>query len=274
MTDNTTFNWTMEELGNLINPPAGTGGVDMVQASPQTALQNQFMQTPAYQLMYGNNTEMDPGKRFFQDAGTQLRYGNVDPNMSPADRFRNDEGTQLAVQQGMKPLLNSFASQGLAQSGALSKALTDYSFNHYNDYMNTQQQSYNNYTNNQGSLFNNYQNQLAGLTNMGTQNTGNQNALSNQQMLAQILAGANSSNGQNLAGLFQNAGNNISSLLANMGTNGMGAWLNTGGLQNTNFANGLSSALQAYFAQQAGGASAAGGAGAMQGSGAGNGGFF
>lgn len=301
------FSWNISDLGALINNPSpATGGIDMTQASPGTALQNQFMQTPAYQLQYGNNTNMNPGQRFAsdpgvqlqygqinpnddpfqrftQDSGTKLRYGNIDPNASPDQRFLSDAGTQLSIQQGMQPLINSFASQGLAQSGALAKSLSDYSFNHYNDYMNQQQQSYNNYTaglggayntqmQNQGSLFSNYQNQLQGLTNLGAQNTGNQNALQNNQLLAQLLGQANLSTGNNLSNSYMNAGNNISSLFGNQGTNGMGAILGTGAAQNTNYANGLSQALQAYFAQQAGNASAAGGQGAMQGSG--SGGFF
>lgn len=231
MPDNNTFNWTIEELGNLLNSPqTSTGGIDQIQASANTGMQ-QFMNSPAYQFMYGNNTSTDPSQR-----------------------FQNDAGTQLAIQQGMKPLLDNYAAQGLSQSGALAKALSDYSYNHYNDFR-TQQ----------GSLFNNYQNQLAGLTQMGTQNSGSQNAYNMGNTLTQLLGNANLATGQNLAQAFLGTGSNISSLLGNQGVLGASGYLNTAGVLNQNSLNGLSLMAQLAANQNAGQASAMGGQGAMGG---------
>jgi hypothetical protein len=208
---------SVQSLGAILN--SGTNSVDMVQASPQTALQQQFMQTPAYQLQYGQNYLMDP-----------------------AQRFENDPGIQMAVQQGMRPLLDNYASKGLSQSGALARALTDYSYGNYN-----------NFTQQQGALFNNYQNQMQQMMNMGvaanSQNATNQNNA--YQQLANLLAQANITTGAGLGQAALGTGSNISSLFANQGSLGASAYLNTGAAQANNVMQGMGLAAQLLASAQA-----------------------
>lgn len=223
----TTSPLTVQALGALIN--SGTNSVDMVQASPTTALQQQFMQTPAYQLQYGQNYNMDPSQR-----------------------FEADGGVQLAVREGMKPLLDSYASRGLSQSGALARALTDYSYNNYNGFMQQQ-----------GAMFGNYQNQMNQMMNTGigvnSANATNQNTA--YQQLASLLAQANLQTGSNIAQGALGTGSNISSLFANQGSLGASAYLNTGAAQSNNIMQGMALAAQIMANQQASGASAGGAAG-------------
>jgi len=213
----------------------------MVQASPQTALQQQFFQTPGYQLQYGQNYAMDPAQRFLQDPGVQL-----------------------AVQQGMQPLLNSYASRGLSTSGALAQALDNYSFGNYN-----------NFTQQQGALFNNYQNQLQGIMNTGiTANSANAAAQNNDYaQLAQLLASANITTGSGLGSAALGTGSNISSLFANQGSLGASAYLNTGAAQSNNIMQGMALAAQIMANQQASSAASGGGGGGAGGGMGGMGGF-
>lgn len=229
---------SIEELGGLLNGSSASP-IEMVQASPETALQDQFFNTPQYQLMYGNNKSMDPN-----------------------ERFQNDPGMQMAMQQGMKPLLGQYAAQGLSQSGALAKALQDYSYNQYSNYIGGQ-----------GSLFNNYQNQLQQLTGMGAQNTGSQNAYNSGQNTGQQLGNANMQTGASIGNANMMSGENIASLFGNQGVLGASGYFNTGGAQSSNIMNGMSLAAQLFANQQASQASAGAGAGAMQGS-SGSGNYF
>lgn len=191
--------------------------VGMVQSSPQNALQNQFMQTPAYQLQYGQNY-----------------------SINPAERFQNDPGVQMAIQAGMQPLMASYAGRGLGQSGALAQGLSQYMYNNYN-----------NYTGQQASLYNTYQNQLANLVNSGMAVNGATQANNNSNLLAQILSNANLSTASNQANAHTNAGNNISQLLANLGVSNASSILNTGAAQSNNLMQGAELLAQANAQQQA-----------------------
>lgn len=221
----------MATIQDLNNPQA----VDMIQATPSSALQNEFMQTPGYQLAYGNSPSafsMDPSQRFFGDAGTQM-----------------------AIRAGMQPLMNNYAAHGLGQSGALAQGLGQYMYNNYNQF-----------TGNQSSLFNNYQNQLQNLTQFGAQNSGSANAMTTGTNLAALVQQAATQMGNaNLS-----TGSNISQLLANLGISNAGSILNTGAAQSNNIGNGFQQLLQLQNNQAASNASSAssylGGQGAMAGS--------
>lgn len=201
--------------------------IDMMQATPQSALQNQFMQTPGYQLFQGQNgNAQSPLNSFTNSPMFQLMYGN-NTNADPSQRFLNDPGTQLAVQQGMVPLQQSLAARGLGQSGAAARSMADYMYGQYGNYIGQQGNALNNYQNTVNSLFGNYQNQLSGMSQMGMQSSGANNAFAAGQNQANTIAQGN-----------LQTGSNVSSLFGNQGVYNANAYLNTGAAQANNLFNG------------------------------------
>lgn len=157
---------------NLASLFSGSNALQMIQATPGSALQDEFMQTPAYQLAYGNNTNLDPSQR-----------------------FASDPGTQLAVQQGTNSLNNALAAHGLSGSGAAAQDMGNYMYGQYNNYLS-----------NQESLFSNYQNQLNALMGVGVSTSGATTANSNAQNLANTTASGTLSTGDNISQLYANQG--------------------------------------------------------------------
>lgn len=204
--------------GNTAPTPIAVG-----QATPSSVLQNQFFQTPAYQLQYGNNTSLDP-----------------------AQRFLNDSGTQLSIQAGLNPLTNSYAAKGLQSSGAEQQALAQYMYGNYNSYQ-TQQQN----------LFNNYQNQLSGLVTQGAANSGASTVANAGTTQAGLLSGNDITTGTNTANANLSTSSNISQLLANLGISNASGYLNTGAAQSSNLLSGLSLLTQLNQATAAGQAASA-----------------
>lgn len=182
-----------------------------------------FMQTPAYQLAYGNNTAADPNTR-----------------------FQNDPGVQMAVQQGEIPLQNQAAAKGLGNgSGALAQALSQYMYNNYNTY-----------TQGQSTMLNNYQNQLSGLVSAG--NTASQNAAGAATTAATNNSNANLTTGSNISSLYANQGSLGASGYLNTGAatsnnlfNGMTFLAQLNQAQNAS-QNGQQSALAAGQGSMAG----------------------
>lgn len=183
----------MTDISSLFNQ--NTQPIDMMTADPQSVLQNQFFQTPQYQLLFGNNTNVDPYQR-----------------------FAADQGTQLAVHQGQDQLQMQMAAHGLGQSGALAKDMGNYMYGQYGNYLNSQ-----------NSLFNNYQQQLNNLMGVGVNQSGANNAMTAGQNQANTVAGANLNTGSNISSLFANQGVYNANALLNTGAasannlfNGMG----------------------------------------------------
>lgn len=198
-----------------------------ITASPSSTLQNEFFNSPAFQLQYGT--------------GPQQQVAQTG-SYNPATAFANDPGVTLATQQGAIPLENNFAARGLSQSGALSQALTQYMYNNYNQY-----------TAGQGSLFNTYQNQLSGLASLGANTATNQANTINSD--ASTIATGTSANNMNTASGVASANlgtaNNISTLLGNQGVLDASAYLNTGAAQAGNLFQGASMGQQIASNQQA-----------------------
>lgn len=206
---------------------AATPPAQQITASPQSTLQNEFFNSPAFQLQYGT--------------GPQQQIAQTG-SYNPATAFANDPGVALAVQQGAIPLENNFAARGLSQSGALTQALSQYMYNNYNSY-----------TSGQGTLFNNYQNQLAGLTSLGAQTATNQGNTINSD--ASTIATGTSNNAMNTANSLSNANlstaQNVSTLLGNQGVLDASAYLNTGAAQSNNLFQGAGLGAQINQNQQA-----------------------
>ncbi len=191
---------------------SNTAPINMVTANTGNYLQDQFFQTPGYQLLYGQNAN----------------------SLDPQQRFQQDPGYQFQLNQGLNQLYAQGASKGLLDSGSTLQNALQYSQGYAN-------QAYNGWLSGQSGVFNNYQNQLAGLVQSGTANNGANAALQTGQAIA--------GNNTNLAAQSANAnlatGQNISSLLNNQGSLGASSYLNTAAAQSNNLLNNAS--LQAQI---------------------------
>lgn len=199
---------------NYASNPSEVAGADTsVIQNPQTTLQ-QFQQTPAYQLQYGQNAT----------------------SANPYTNFTNDPGVQGAIAQGSNALMNNYAARGLSQSTAGADSLTQYMYNNYGSY-----------NSGQANLFNTYQNQLSGLAGLGANESsqlGTQAA--NAGSTIGTTQSANTQNtSQSLANANLQTGSNISSLEGNQGVLDASAYLNTGAAQANNLFQG--NALQAQI---------------------------
>jgi hypothetical protein len=269
-------NWQNNPLNQMLQQP---------QLSNQ-----QFMNSDAYKLAYGNNQAA-----------------------SPAERFQNDPGVQMAIQAGMPMLANSYSAKGLGASGPAANAVAQYMYNNYLDFNKGQSNLYNQeygkqyqtqqnqvagyqnqqalqnstYQNQQalqaglfqnqqqgvGNLFNNYQSQLQGLTNMGygAAQQQAQNAYGSGQNLANLLSGYNQSTGQNIFQGGLGVNENIATLLANQGVLGANAYLGVGSAMSGNMLAGSQLGAQLANAQNQSNAqtmnSALAGQGALAGAG-------
>lgn len=209
----------MATYQDLVNAQNQAQAINMVTATPQSALQNQFMNTPGYQLQYGDSL--------------------FSKSMDPSQRFMADPGTQMAIQAGMQPLMNNYAGRGLGQSGALAQGLSQYMYNNYG-----------NFVGGQSNAFKNYQDQLMALTNLGTQNNGAAQANSNGQTIAQLVSQA----AQSMGNAQLQTGENLSTLYGNQGVLNANAYLNTGAAQSNNLMQGMSLLAQLNTNQMASGA--------------------
>ncbi len=271
MVDQTSNPLSIQQLGQYLNGQVQPNAIPMIQDTAQTALSNGLYASPQYQMINGQNSGTNnPLQNFMNTPQYQLAYGN-NQAADPSERFRNDTGTQLAIQQGMNTLQNQYAAKGLGGSGALAKSLGDYQYNHYNDWMNNQVGMQNNYNTNTMNTMQSYQSQLANLAQFGSTQTGGAQGLQNSQQLASLLGNANLATGQNLSSAQLGVGENLAQLSANQGVYGGNAYLGTAAGQSNNIMQGMSLATQIANMIQAGNASAAGGQGAMLGSQAGMG---
>jgi len=196
------------------NSAASSPALDTLIANPQSVLQNEFFQTPAYQLLYGQNA--------------------TQPN--PVDRFHFDPGYQFAVNEGLQQLQNQGSAKGILDSGSMTRAMLGYA-------QGTADQNYQRFLGQQGGLFSDYQNRLANLTQMGASNTGSQNAMN-------LGMAQNANYGTQAAGTLS-TGNDISSLFANQGTFGGNAMMSTGAAQASNLMQGAELQTQIDAANQA-----------------------
>ena len=240
------------QLYNQYNPASSSqtapSAIDLTAGGPTAGLQ-QFFNSPIYSLLYGTNL------------ANQNQANLMNGTYNPVTSFFNDPSYQFALSEGSRNIANNFAAKGLTDSGAFSKALSDYG-------QGTASQYYGNYLSTQNSLFNNYQNQLSGLAQLGAQTNGANQANANGNLLAQLLSGANLSTGQNLANAALNVGENAGTLYGNQGVLGAGAYLNTGAAMSNNLFQGASLASQisnANAATQAGNQSGANNLGILSG---------
>lgn len=220
----------------------------------------------------------------FMDSGQyQLAYGN-NRLANPADRFAADPGVQKAIEAGMGPLQAALASRGLGASGAASKAVGDYMYNHYNDFIGNQVNMMNNYQNtnlsqmaqdyaNRSSSLQGYQGNLMNLLGMGNQASTNQanNAMTSSNLIANLIAQAQMQGGTNLSNLYQNIAGNLGSIYTGLGSNRANVWLGTTAAQANNILQGSILGSQIAGAQNASNAGSMSsmlqGQGAAQGSG-------
>lgn len=197
---------------NGLNSPTNPSSIQMVQDNPGNYLQQNFMQTPGYQLLYGQNAT----------------------SLDPAQRFQQDPGYQYAQNQASQQLQHTYANRGLADSGALTGAIA----NQAQGYAN---QGYQTYLGQQNGLFANYQNQLANMVTAGTAANGSSAALSTGAGLANSL----SNTGTGIAGTQASGANaslstanDLASLFGNQGVFGANAMMNTAAAQSNNLMQG------------------------------------
>lgn len=173
------------------------GLLDMIRATGQSTLANNYFQTPGYQLLFGSE------------------FADMDPRLQPEERFLQSPGYQYAVDQAMRQVNRGSAARGLLESGRTQR-----------DLLNTAQgmalQDYYNWWDRLSGNYENYQNRLAQVAGMGSSLSGANAALNTGQ--AQSAASAN-------------GGGNIASLYANQGATGIGAYLNTGAAMSSNLMN-------------------------------------
>lgn len=208
----TTQDLISQYMSALQNPQGSAQPLDMVTANTGNYLQDQYFQTPSYQLLYGQNAN----------------------SLDPQQRFQQDPGYQFQLNQGLNQLYAQGASKGLLDSGNTLQNALQYSQGYAN-------QAYNQWLSGQGANFNTYQNQLAGLVQSGTQNNGAQNAMTAGTTTAGLNAGLA---GQQASANLQ-TGSNISSILSNQGSLGASSYLNTAAAQSNNLLNNAS--LQAQI---------------------------
>lgn len=181
--------------------PGQLDPIAMMQADPTSELQNVFMQTPAYQLMYGQNAT----------------------SLNPVERFRQDPGYEYAMKEGLNQLSRQGSNKGLLDSGSMQRAMLEQS-------QGMADQNYQRFLGQNNAMFSDYQNRLANLATMGSQNTGSQNAMT--------LGGAQNANYGTQAGANLATGENISSLFGNQGAFGANAMMNTAATQGSNLMQG------------------------------------
>jgi len=177
------------------------GELDMLRATGQSVLANNYFQTPGYQLLFGSGA------------------AQLDPTLSPAERYEASPGYQYLMDESLRQLQRGSAAQGLLESGSTQRDLLRTA-------QGLAQQDYGNWWNRLSGNYENYQNRLANLASAGMQNTGNQMAFGLGQGQAQGTLGT---------------GANISSLLSNQGMAGLGAYTNTGAAMANNVMQGAAS---------------------------------
>lgn len=175
------------------------GNLDMMRATGQSVLANNYFQTPGYQLLFGSGQQQ------------------MDPTLSPTERYTQSPGYQFQVNSALRQAQQASAAQGMLESGATQRDLVQQA-------MGLGLQDYNNWWNQLSGNYENYQNRLAALASAGMGASGSQNAMNL---------------GQGQAGAAMTGGQGISSLLANQGTAGMGAYMNTGAGMASNTMQGL-----------------------------------
>ena len=181
------------------NTPNDQGALDMIRATGQSVLANNYFQTPGYQLLFGSD------------------WKQMDPRLSPAQRFEASPGYQWMQDESMRNIQRNAASQGLLESGDTMRDMLRQS-------QGLAQQDYYNWWGNLSGNYENYQNRLAALASAGMGNTGNDMAFN----LGQSQGNTGMQSGANLANLY-----------ANQGSAGLGATLNTGAGMSGNVMQGL-----------------------------------
>lgn len=193
---------------------------------------NSLFNTPNYALMYGQENA--------QNQANAATAGTYDPTTA----FRQDPGYQFSISEGMKAMQQHAAAKGLLESGGMQKELQNYA-------QGTADQNYQRFLTQQQGLFGNYQSQLAGLSQFGAGQTGGQQSVDMNSMLAQLLAQGNFGTGQNIASGNLSTGSDIASLFANQGVLNANAYLNTGAAQANNLFRGNEFTAQLMAQQQA-----------------------
>lgn len=150
------------------------GLLNMIRATGQSVLANNYFQTPGYQLLFGSN------------------YAQMDPSLSPTQRFEHSPGYQYAVEKALKQAQQQGAARGLLESGQMQRELVDRS-------QQMAMQDYYNWWDRLSGNYENYQNRLAQLAGGPT---GSNYAIST----GQNEAGIAQNTGSNLASLYGNQG--------------------------------------------------------------------
>lgn len=217
--------------------------------APNTGLQA-FLSTPQYSLLYGQDT-----------ANSAINAANAGA-YNPVDTFRLDPGYQFAIDQGMRQMQQNAAAKGLLESGPLLKELQQYG-------QGMADQNYQRWLAQQQGLYQDYQNKLGSLAQFGSTQTGAEQELNLNSMLAQLAGNANLATGQGISNTNLAALTDIASLFGNQGVLSANALLNTGAAQANNIMQGNIFAAQLQAQQQAMANQAANsmfaGQGAMQG---------
>lgn len=206
-------------------------GQQAPQNAPNTGLQ-QFLNTPQYSLLYGQNTASDAINA--ANAGTY----------NPVNAFHLDPGYQFSVDQGMKQMQQNAAAKGLLESGPLLRELQQYG-------QGAADQNYQRWMGQQQGLFSDYQNRLSGLAQFGSTQTGAQQGVDMNNMLAQLAGNANVNTGNQLAQFGGLTAEGVASLLGNQGVLNANAMLNTGAAQANNIMQGNMFTAQLMAQQQA-----------------------
>lgn len=163
----------------------------MTQGDP-TAVLKKWMQTPEFQLMYGNS---GPG---------------ADATKSPLERFQANPGYQFQQQEGANQIQNMAGAKGMLNSTPTLQGLQDRS-------MGIANQEYNNWSGQQNQMFNNYLNRLQGVSTQGQQAGSQQSSQTNAAGGTQAQSLSNAL--QNLSSLLNNTGSGMASTYNSMGSN-------------------------------------------------------
>lgn len=202
------------------------GDLDMIRATGQSVLANNYFQTPGYQLLFGSGMQQ------------------MDPTLSPTERYVESPGFQYQIENALRNVQRNSAARGLLESGATQRDMLE-------NAVGLGLQDYNNWWNQLSGNYENYQNRLASLASAGMGVTGGQQALA--------TAGGQSGN-------TMQTGQGIGSLLANQGMAGLGAYMNTGAGMSSNTMQGLGIQAQIDAANAANQQSMMGGIGQIAGS--------
>lgn len=205
--------------------------LSLVQATPETVLQQRVFNLPSYVAAFGRSPEvqsLDPLDRIFNSPMYQVAFGIGNDQRDPTQRFKFDPGYAFTQYEGMKGLQQQGAARGLLESGPMQRELLRFSQGladqNYQRWLQQQMAMAGDIQNATTGTLTDYQNRLQQLMGLGPGVNGNATAFNAGGLFANI--GANAAN--TYANLYQNLGSQGLGARSNLGIAGLNAYNQAG----------------------------------------------